>query len=191
NSLVISQKSRKPATAAAVIGKVRFPYPVLDQGHHASVDRIKDAMIHALAAAGFNPVYTVIYDVAKDGLFAELVFSTEPFRVPVGGLSPEQHEETARAAYTALHGCLANLVPPSSDRTPFHLQVFRGCSLDNSPMEVEGEIEILNAENTQKFRDRVSLVLRQAMSKVNRENLDLTFKNGVTGEDMEISSSPR
>ncbi|KAF4691562.1 26S proteasome non-ATPase regulatory subunit 8 [Perkinsus olseni] len=208
NSLVISQKSRKPATAAAVIGKVRFPYPVLDQGHHASVDRIKDAMIHALAAAGFNPVYTVIYDVAKDGLFAELVFSTEPFRVPVGGLSPEQHEETARAAYTALHVrpqwrfsgdsvvpavrvAWLDLVPPSSDRTPFHLQVFRGCSLDNSPMEVEGEIEILNAENTQKFRDRVSLVLRQAMSKVNRENLDLTFKNGVTGEDMEISSSPR
>ncbi|EER20339.1 hypothetical protein Pmar_PMAR010074 [Perkinsus marinus ATCC 50983] len=191
SSIVASETAshRQLTTAAVVMGKVRLPYPVvMDPRSRTSMDGIKDAMVNALAAAGFNPVYTIIRDVAKDGLFAQLVFSTEPMHVPVGsGLTPEQHEEMVRTAYRALHECLDELIPPSTGEAPFQLDVFRGCPLDASPMEVEGEIEILNAEPTLGFRDRVNTVLRQALS----EDLDLTFRNGVTGEDMTVATSPR
>ncbi|KAF4677043.1 26S proteasome non-ATPase regulatory subunit 8, partial [Perkinsus chesapeaki] len=196
NTLVMSaaQQQRPTTTAAAVIGKVRFPYPVLleQDVQHPSMDKIKDIMVHALTAAGFNPVYTVIYDVAKDGLFAELVFSTEPLHVPVGGLTPEQHEETARAAHAALHRCLAKalLMSSAGQTASFDLQVFRGCPLDNSPMEVEGEIEILNAENTQKFRDRAfnELVSDEQEQEIRVQDFEELYRTIAQGR---LSSSTR
>lgn len=135
--------------------------------------------LRALVAAGFDEDYTVVYEIRRDS--HGLVFSVITPRMSMVGCSPLRRtgghhmarllrpKRLTRPAGPSMWGvytldgveayllaCQNALAALTVGGTPaFEVEVFRGSSLDTSPLEVEGDIEIINWRDTMSFRRTV------------------------------------
>ncbi|EER20340.1 hypothetical protein Pmar_PMAR010075 [Perkinsus marinus ATCC 50983] len=89
----------------------------------------------------------------------------------------------------AAHGdgevCNNALAALTMGGTPaFEVEVFRGSSLDTSPLEVEGDIEIINWRDTMSFRRTVARILEGSVRGV----AGRVLRHGITGDEVLVSS---
>ncbi|KAF4727397.1 26S proteasome non-ATPase regulatory subunit 8, partial [Perkinsus olseni] len=167
---------RRPSSV--IVGEVRlreapssFVWP--------PIETVKATILRALVDAGFDSDYSVVYETGKDP--NKLVFSADSKAQP---RDVDDHAVAANEASWAIHNALQSMVGGAEVGIPFEVEVYRGSSLDTSPLEVEGDIEITNWSQAPGFRTTLARILEGPAGTAARRVL----RHGITGDEVLVSS---